>query len=278
MTASEPARGFVFAASGAKFTKLTEQAARSLRASNPGFPIDIFTDETVDETLFDQVHPLHQSWFRPKFEALLRSRFDQTIYLDADLVVLADISDIFWLLDRFDIAAAHVQNRNAGFARRKWRQAIPNAFPQINGGVLGLRRTEATTAFLEACNTALKEENLPADQPVMRELLLDSDLRLAVLPPEYNMRKKDIAAFSNSNVPAPRILHSSDFHKKMRNMTPPSPARIYGRIFMRHVRDLLASDRTLGGHGKTPALYDFHKKLWGWAREDLRRLSGRRKR
>lgn len=274
MTAPDPSKGFVFAASGAKFAALTEQAARTLRATNPGHAIDIFTDSPVDETLYDRVHALNQSWFRPKFEALIRSRFDQTVYLDADLVVLADISDIFWLLDRFDIAAAHVQNRNAGFARRTWHQEIPNAFPQINGGVLGIRRNDATTAFLEACNKALADENLPADQPVMRELLLDSDLRLAILPPEYNLRKKDIATFSNSNVPAPRILHSSDFHKRMKGLTPPGPGRIYGRIFMRHVRDLLSTDRTLGGRGKTVALYDVHKKLPRWIAEDLRRLFG----
>lgn len=273
MTAPVHSRGFVFAASGARFTRLAEQAARSLRASNPGFAVDIFTDDEVEDGLFDQVHKLNQSWFRPKFEALLRSRFDQTVYLDADLVVLADVSDIFWLLDRFDIAAAHVQNRNAGFARRRWRREIPNAFPQINGGVLGIRRNAATTAFLDACNTAMNDENLPADQPVMRELLLDSELRLAVLPPEYNLRKKDIVAFSNSNVPAPRILHNSDFHRKMRGMTPPSPTRIYGRAFMRHVRDLIATDRTLGeARGSTPALYDIHKKLWHWISEEIDHL------
>jgi len=217
------------------------------------------------------VHPLEKSWFRPKFEALLRNRFEKTIYLDADLVVIADISDVFWLLDRFDVAVAHIQNRNAKFARAFWNVPIPNAFPQINGGVMGFRKNAATTQLLEECKKALIEFDLSADQPVLRELLLESDLRIAILPPEYNLRKPSLALFSGASEPAPRILHNSDFHKKMRGLVPPSPRQVYGRFFMRHVGDLLSADKTLGrGTGSALPTTKLVKKLLKWGLSDIR--------
>ena len=60
--------GFVFGVSGREYADLAVRAARSLRAVAPDALIDIFTDVDVPDDLFDQVHPLEQSWFRPKFE------------------------------------------------------------------------------------------------------------------------------------------------------------------------------------------------------------------
>jgi len=241
--------GVVLAASGRRFVTLAEQTAASLRATNPGLAVDIFCDASpARNDLFDQVHTLDRSWFRPKFEAILRSRFVRTLYLDADLVVVADIGDIFALLDRFDVAGAHVQNRNQAFAKAPWRRPLPAAFPQINGGVLAVRQNQKTRDLFETCQRVLIEEELEQDQPVIRELLWDSDLRLAVLPPEYNVRRKALLNAANSRNAAPRILHHSDFVWRMRDeKTAPSAERIYGAAVMRHVRDLVAADGTLPG-------------------------------
>ena len=238
--------GFVLAASGRKYATAAEAAARSLRASNPDFPVDLFTDQEVDASLFDRVHALDKSWFRPKFEALLKSRFDRTIYLDVDLVVLADMSDVFFVLERFDIAATHATNRNQGFAWKPWRQPLPNAFPQINGGMIGIRRGEAVTRFLTDCQRAMVEHGLKRDQPVFREMLWDSDLRLCVLPPEYNVRNRTLWQFGGSKFSAPRVLHHTGFVARMKDdRTPVAPREIYGRGFVAHVHRLIAADRQL---------------------------------
>lgn len=258
--------GFVFAATGRKFVTLAEQAAKSLRESTPGFEIDLFSDvEPSEGAHFDRVRRLEKIWFRPKFEAIMQSRFARTVYLDADLVVLANISDIFALLDHFDLAAAHVQNRNQPFALKKWNKDIPASFPQINGGVLGIKSSDKVSELMLACQHAIQSENLSQDQPVLRELLYESQLRLAILPPEYNVRRKAILHSSNSNVAAPRVLHHSDFHKKMKGSEiAPSPESIYGAAVIKHVKDLIAADRTLGGptHARpVPTMYEVHRYL-----------------
>ncbi|MCA8882016.1 MAG: hypothetical protein KDA73_19140 [Rhodobacteraceae bacterium] len=249
--------GFVFGASGQRYATVAEQAARTLRAASPGFPIDIYTDCPVDESVYDRVFELDKSWFRPKFEALMRSRFERTVYLDVDLVVLADISDIFEVLEHFDVALAHVQNRNQKFARKTWRRPVPNAFPQFNGGLLGVRRGPETTAMLKECITAL-EAGEAKDQPVLRELIYFSNLRVATLPPEYNSRDKALWLHGSSRLTAPRVFHSSSFVGKEKDGVPPTVEQLYGRLFMRHVRNLIRADRTLDpkATGYVPRPYD----------------------
>ena len=63
-----------------------------------------------------------------KVDAMRLSRFDRTLYLDADIRVLADPGDMFEVLDRFDIALAQDQNRNSPQALTEDRQPFPNAF------------------------------------------------------------------------------------------------------------------------------------------------------
>ncbi|QQA42449.1 putative nucleotide-diphospho-sugar transferase [Pelagovum pacificum] len=258
-------RGFVFAASGQSYTTCAVAAAKSLRRASPDLPIDIFTDSEVEDSVFDRVHPLRDSWFRPKLEALVRTRFARTVVLDSDIFVVADISDIFEVLTRFDVAAAQVQNRNQRFALKKWRRNMPNAFPQINSGVLGIRKSAATDALFTECQRRMQEEELPQDQPVLRELLFDSDLRLAILPPEYNARDVTLWRFGTSKIPAPRVLHRSAFHGRMTNGKVPTPEALYGRRFMRHVERLVAADRHLtpGTTRHVSALNDLLGQLRG---------------
>ncbi|MFV0243903.1 MAG: putative nucleotide-diphospho-sugar transferase [Qingshengfaniella sp.] len=263
-------RGVVLAASGRRYVTLARQTAESIAATCPGLPVDLFTDGDTDPGPFAQVHKLDRSWFRPKFEALVRSRFERTLYMDVDIVVVGDLSDVFDILDRFDIAATHVQNRNQSFAMRPWRKPLPNAFPQINGGLMAVKRSADTDALFQAVQQALIEENLPQDQPVLRELLYDSDLRLAILPPEYNLRDRTLWRFSGSKLPAPRVLHNTAFITRMTDDgPPPSPDQIYGRWFMRHVRKMIAADRQLtpGTRARAAAPFD----IPGQIRDLLRR-------
>lgn len=206
-------RGFVYGATGPKFTALAVQSARTLRAACPHIPIDMWTDRQVPDGVFDRVYPTG-AFFRPKFQALRESRFPRTFYLDADTIVLADISDAFDLLERFDLAAAHAENRNAPHAQRIWNKPVPASFPQVNGGVLGIRQSDATRSLMTRIETALRDEDLSSDQPVMRELLWESDLRLAILPAEYNFKLLPVAYTLSDTSPAPRLIHASRLHRR----------------------------------------------------------------
>ncbi|MDP3341517.1 putative nucleotide-diphospho-sugar transferase [Frigidibacter sp.] len=248
---SEPRDGFVFAATGQAFIQLAAEAARSLRATNPGVPIDLFTDGEVTDPVFDRVHQLGRSWFRPKFEALRRSRFQRTICLDADVIVVADMRDVFEVLGRFDFVAAHEQRRNTASAMRQLTRPMPAAFPQINGGMIGIRQSPETQAFIDLVERTMIEGNHGRDQYVLRELLFDSDLRIWVLPPEYNLMAVRQVEVQGTKFTAPRVLHLPRLHGHMKGRTKrlESPAAVIGPALWRHIQRMIAADMTLGGTG-----------------------------
>lgn len=273
MAAPSASCGYVFATSGQGYSDLAVRAAQTLRAVSPDANIDLFCDVQLDGAVFDHVHPLERSWFRPKFEALRRSRFEKTIYLDADLYVLAPIDDVFDVLDRFDIALAHDQRRSGTSTTRMWRRAIPAAFPQLNGGLFAARATAEFLQLLQDAENHMLAEDLPRDQMALRELIFDSDLRLAVLPPEYNLMDYLCMAAQWGAHGAPRILHHSAFREHVTDGVPitDGPEALLGPWLYAHANALIAADISLGKqrnpklkpHPAIEKLVDSRRKLRG---------------
>lgn len=264
--------GAVFATTGADYTALARRAARTLARAMPGLPIDLFTDQAgLADPVFAAIHPLSDSFFRPKAEALAKSRFDRTLYLDADVLVLAPLDEVFALLDRFDIAAAHAMHR-----ARPWGgldPSVPLGFPQLNSGVVAMRRGPQTRALVEGWGAELRDSGTDTDQPALRRRLYHSDLRLAVLPPEYNFFRIDHLDALDHSIGAPRILHVQTLHMRPPG-DPTRPLDLTEAIGPRraaHVRALIAADPALGGSlaRVAPALSQFT------ATARLRRLGGR---
>lgn len=238
----DASRGFVLACSGAAYLPLAIYTARSVAAVHPDLPIDLFTDSACDDPVFAVIHPLHRVWFRPKFEAMRRTRFARTIYLDTDLRMLAPVGDVFDLLDHFDIAGAHDAWRASP---RAIDSSVPAAFPQINSGVLALRRSHATDALMQAVEDELLATEARKDQPILRRHLYTSDLRLAVLPTEYNLMAYRHAAMWSDRNAAPRIVHNS----RLSHLGDVDIAALTGRRLARHLVALAAQDPTLPGSG-----------------------------
>ena len=240
--------GFIFAVTGPDYTGLARQAAATVAHHHPDIPIDLYTDQPCDDPVFAQVHQLTGNSPRPRFEALLRSRFERTICLDADLFVIAPIGDIFDVLERFDFAAAHDQRSNLStHTLAIHKKPIPTGFPQHNAGVLGLRKSEATDAFLHRWQSEFAEANLHIDQPVLREVLFDSDLRIATLPEQYNVIDPDLIRAYDSRTISPRVLHCSrlraGFQANRSHAT--TPEDLYGAPFMAFIRAWQEADGTL---------------------------------
>ncbi|WP_126974929.1 glycosyltransferase family protein [Frigidibacter oleivorans] len=281
--ATGPRDGFVFAATGAGFTALAAEAARHLRATNPGIPVDIFTDQRLTDPVFDRVHPLDRSWFRPKFEAMRRSRFQRSIVFDADVIAVADMTDVFEVLERFDFVAAHEQRRNTKGAMRQLTRPMPAAFPQINSGVVGIRKSPQMEAFLLAVEQTILDGKHGRDQFVLREMLFDSDLRLWVLPPEYNLMAVRQVEVQGSKFTAPRLLHLPRLHDHFKRGAKrlESPAAVIGPALWQHIQRMIAADMTLGGSG-APLARPVDRGVFGGmraiaanARLGLSRLTGR---
>lgn len=239
--------GVIFATTGKGYTRLAEQAAHYVKKACPDLEVDLFTDQHLDMQIFDRIHQLEDPWHRSKMDAMIASRFDKTLYLDADLFVIADIRDVFDVLDRFDMAMAHDDGRNTQQCHTFWRKSLPNAFPQYNGGVIVFRRSPEVLALIRDWSIAVRENEFKGDQRMLRELVWDSDLRVATLPCEYNLMRFKILRLWKTHRAAPRIIHNPRLHEHITK----NKARIdtieklVGPIIASNVRMLLSADRGL---------------------------------
>jgi hypothetical protein len=284
--------GVLFVATGAGYRALARRAAESVARASPGLPIDLHTDEAVDPGVFASVTVIDNPWHRSRIDAMAATRFERTLHLDADVLALADLRDAFDVLDRFDVALAHDQARNSPAANAVWRKPLPPAFPQFNGGVIAYRRTPQVLAFLRLWAETLRETGMRKDQPSLRELLWDSDLRIATLPPEYNLLDLGSVRRWDRFRPAPRLVHHYRFHKHFtgRRREVATVEDLLGPMTAARLPMILAADRGLarlaGREPREPTLSDraaaFAAGLagllpWAWARVRfaLGRLVGR---
>lgn len=207
----QPSCGVVFVATGARYIACAEAAARSVRRHMPDVPIALFTDAPLLGValpeMFDPVIELESVHHRSKVDCLMKSPFERTLFLDADIRVLEDVSELFDLLERFDIAMAHAHARNRAATRAVWTHALSDAFPQFNTGVIAVRRNPQTHALLQTWSKSYKAAGFRKDQVTLRELLWASDLRLATLPPEYNIRYPKYLWLWRRREARPRICH-----------------------------------------------------------------------
>lgn len=201
-------------ATGARYIACAQAAAQSVRLHMPDLPIALFTDAArlgipVGKP-FNQVINLESVHHRSKVDCLMNSPFEHTLFLDADIRVLEDVSELFDLLERFDIAMTHAHARNRRATRAVWNRALPDCFPQFNTGVIMVRRNVQTQALLEAWSDSYRTAGFRKDQVTLRELLWASDLRVATLPPEYNIRYPKYLWLWGRREARPRICH---FHR-----------------------------------------------------------------
>lgn len=215
------------------------------------FPIDLFTDQPVTDPVFDRVHPLAKVSRRPKAEAMLNSRFDQTIYLDADTICIAPISDMFDVLDRFDLTICAEQRRNDERVRKQHPLGkVPVAFPQLNTGLVGFRNSDPVRALLSEWNRVIHSGTERYDQHSFRYLLYHSDLRFHTLPVEYNVMFLGIFMGPARGLAAPRLLHLLLMHRKPPGEPdrPLIPAEELAPRFIKRLTETLADDHTLDRH------------------------------
>ncbi len=222
-----PSCGAIFVATGEKYVRAGIKAALRINHYSPGLPVHLFTDEAgralvggLDNNPFSSVEVLANPNPRSKVEALGLTPFDRTIYFDTDTAVVADIREMFDVLDRNDIAMAHAMHRQAGNLI-PYRVSLPDAFPELNSGVLLYKRSPAMDRMLatfkqefygDFVSVGAQHGHEKHDQTPLRELVWLSDLRLVVLPPEYNIRYIRYPFFWGRDEAVPRIYHLKQLH------------------------------------------------------------------
>ncbi|MEO1562530.1 MAG: hypothetical protein AAFR98_03770 [Pseudomonadota bacterium] len=209
-------RGIVFAATGEPGSihiTMAQKAAIHVKQVMPQIDIHLFTNQTIEHPAIDKVIPLNDgAAFRPKLEAMSASEFDQTIYLDNDIAVLADISMLFEVLDRFDYAIAGNERTLAA------ETASGAAYPVLlekNSGVLAFRKSESMIDFLDTWRDRYVRSGDTNDQFHMMQTMFEKpNVAWLHLPRIFNticsVRSKEnrlTFQLPKRNEPMIRVLH-----------------------------------------------------------------------
>jgi hypothetical protein len=213
-------QGILYIATGEKYVRAAIRAAKTVRKHSPSLGIHLYTDvqnyagfRFEDSPFpFTSAGTIENPHRRSKVDYMSRTPFEHTLYLDTDTALNADISDMFRVLERFDIAIAHAMHRHSPNSLVPWRIELPEAFPQYNSGVVLYRKNTAVLQLFEDWGYHHKEAGHRHDQPTLRELLWLSDLRIATLPPEYNVRYLKYHFLWSKSEAVTKIFHLKQFH------------------------------------------------------------------
>lgn len=235
-------KGFLYIATGERYIDAAERSARSLRRAMPGAHVTLASDQPAARVFDAGLTVPAEDGYRAKILAMQQSPYDRTVMLDVDTYVLADLSEMFILLNRFHMGLAHAPNR-VTFRLKD----IPDSYPEFNTGVIALRRSRVVRRVL---HTWLAEYDRLAhldppskDQPSFRRVAYhEHKLRLATLAPEFNLRFA-MAGFLNQPV---RVLHG---------WAGPDRYEAIGEVFNRHTnhwadRLVFADGKLINGRGE----------------------------
>jgi len=176
-------RGVLYVATEQELVDEAQIAAESVREVMNQIPIAIATSEQLHPEGFDEVINLTSPayGFKDKILGMEKTPFEKTLYLDTDTYMNDGVSELFELLEEFDIAAAHNANRDL---YTNITLGVPPSFPEYNSGVVAFTNPPSSTFF----DTWVENfsETHKGDQPSFRKTLYSDDARIATLPREYN--------------------------------------------------------------------------------------------
>ena len=241
-------RGILYAATGKKCLAEAIVSVKSVRRYMPEIATAIYTDYPEEaKGYFDEVYNIQPNEITRlnKIDPLSQSPFDQTLYLDSDTYVCDDLTELFLLLDKFDLCIAHAPYRKNAVNDRY----IPEAFPQLNSGVMLYRKSHNTAIFFhkwrERFLLMLESHSKTEDQFSLREVIYESELRIYILPPEYNIRIPDLS-FACANMKV-KVIHGRSMEPEVLAQQMNSYYKQTFRLFLPNVRYLnTISIRLLG--------------------------------
>lgn len=178
----------------AGYVREAQHSAASFKRHNPQCQTVLFGDA---DSGFDQVYPLTPRkfplWYMDSVNyfalALIELMSDdRLIYFDVDTYTLAPLDDLIALIGRFDLIGAHAPARETAPSALR----VPDCFPEINVGVLGIHNVlpmvEFSVAWLAQYEQYRNTYGNNDQAPLRDALWLHPEIALYVMPPEYNCR------------------------------------------------------------------------------------------
>ncbi len=203
MTGEElPKNGVIYCATGKKlFLDEAIISVKSLRQYNKNISVSLFIDEKnyskIELDLFNSVHIIKKPKysFADKNYSMRNSPYQKTIYLDCDTIINGEISEIFLILKKFDLAAANVPFKNHNY-KPTYYQA----------GVVAFKKNRKMEKFFNMWDKKFELSILYSDQPSFRNVITSSSISIFTLPPEYNFRISNASYIKNKI----KIIHSHE--------------------------------------------------------------------
>jgi hypothetical protein len=206
--------GFVYVATGMAYLPEAFRSAESLRRHHPDAPICLITDHPPeDRGPFTEIREPEGAVRHTPIDKVLayEAPYDRVIFLDTDTFVLGDLSPVFRMLERFDLAL--LQDLNRG-----WNYELPDvpvSFSEFNTGVVAFRKSAAMADFFAAWSREYdemrNEYGFVTDQPSFRRTLFHSDLRVAPLPSEFHF----LGDMPNCTLWNVRLIHGRGDHERI---------------------------------------------------------------
>lgn len=183
------ADGFVYVATGPKYVAEAVESAGTLKRVMPAARVCLISDAPPDPVFDDYVRLDCPAYgFQDKLH-MHRAPYDRAVFLDSDVFVGADISDLFALLDTHDLAARQESYPGWDYTL----PGVPACFPEYTTGLIAFRRSAAAAEFFRAWERAYAElagrgPRFVPDQPSFRYALFHSAARHCCLPIEYHLQ------------------------------------------------------------------------------------------
>jgi len=165
----------------------------------PGIPITIYTEHGGRCPHFTEVKTVDKipsiDLYGSKIDAVMAVDYDPCLLLDCDTWVCEDLSGLFEIAEgNFDVVLTHTMYDNPRFPFPD----VPAAFPYISSGMVIFKRNARTKALLLDWKRRFDEYKVKhakyrkkksfshPDQEIFRVALYHSDVRVMVVPKEYN--------------------------------------------------------------------------------------------
>lgn len=186
-------QGVIYYGTGDMYTQQAQISARSLKKHND-VSVTLFTDQSIDSAYIDNVVQISPGKypFYDRIDYFRRTPYEKTIYIDTDTYIVGDITPIFEMLGRFDIAAAHNVDRDSAADHMSGETidlAVPESFPEYQCGLIGYQNNEVVQHLFNDWQSRYKpyRDKDAIDQPHFREALYNNPVSIGTLPPEYNV-------------------------------------------------------------------------------------------
>jgi len=197
-------QGVLYVATGKKYIQEAIVSVESLKTYMPECHVTLYCDAShgLELGMFDSVQAYEETEYGPllRMRCMQDTPYKRTLFLDSDTYVCEELSGLFTLLDRFDIAVAHRKT----YILRPTPDEIPNAFHELNAGVFSYRMSDKMQAFFALWAEKYNAYGYKKDQPAFRAALYFSDLRIATLPMEYNCRYGQFFGYARERV---KVMH-----------------------------------------------------------------------